>query len=95
MTKKTRKEKELSRLRREIEILKAQTSGQNYSASEPQKEEKAPSPVPASTILKPLNIRRVDPKYIKKDLIKTAVLSLLALAVIAALYLLRNQIPFL
>lgn len=38
--------------------------------------------------------QKVDPKYIKDDLLKTAVLTFISLAVIAALYLLRDQIPY-
>lgn len=95
MAKKNRKEKELSRLRREIEILKAQASRKNYSQTKPQKEEKVLSPATLPTPLKALEIRRVDPKYIKKDLLKTALLSVLAFAIILVLYLIRSQIPFL
>ncbi len=118
MARKTRKQKEVARLRREIEILKAQVSGhrpevlpsgQTYSKPKPRAEEKviASTPPPAiassgvagaassSTPLKPLEIRRVDPKFIKADLLKTALLSVLAIAAILVLYLLRSRIPFL
>lgn len=106
MARKTRKEKENTRLRREIEVLKAQVSGQNYLESEPVKTQ-TPTPPPAiassgvagaastPTPLKPLEIRRVDPKFIKADLLKTALLSVLAIAAILVLYLLRSRIPFL
>lgn len=96
MTKKTRKEKELSRLRREIEILKAQASRKNYSpATSPASGGTPPLGGGNPASLKALEIRRVDPKYIKKDLLKTALLSVLALAIILVLYLMRSQIPFL
>lgn len=115
MAKKTRKQKEVARLRREIEILKAQVSGrrpevlpsgQTYSKPKPRAEEKviASTPPPtfakasagaAPTPLKVLEMRRVDPKFIKADLLKTALLSVLAIAAILVLYLLRSRIPFL
>ena len=99
VAKKTRQEKELSRLRREIEVLKAQKSGLNYTINQGAVKESIPEniveekPLPKS--LEKAEIQRVDPKFIKKDLLKTAVMAIAALAVIAALYLLRNQIPFL
>ena len=99
MAKKPRQEKELSRLRREIEVLKAQKSGLNYTIRQEAVREPIPEgrfeekPLPKS--LEKAGIQRVDPKFIKTDLLKTAVLAIAALAVIAALYLLRNQIPFL
>ncbi|MDP1710538.1 MAG: hypothetical protein Q8L46_01190 [candidate division WWE3 bacterium] len=106
MAKRTRKEKENARLRREIEVLKAQVSGQNYADPKPRAEEKATAATPpptfakasagaAPTPLKVLEMRRVDPKFIKADLLKTALLSVLAIAFILVLYLLRSRIPFL
>ena len=96
MAKKTRQEKELSRLRREIEILKAQKS---YTSSIPKLEEPEPSPEiqkePLPKNLEKAGIQRVDLKFIKKDLVKTVILSIGALLVIAILYLLRSRIPFL
>jgi hypothetical protein len=98
VAKKTRQEKELSRLRREIEVLKAQKSGLNYTIRQEAVKESIPEnsveekPLPKS--LEKAGIQRVDPKFIKKDLLKTAILAIAALAVITALYLLRSQIPF-
>lgn len=99
MSKKTRREKELSRLRREIEILKAQKSWQGYTPSPPQLEEPEPrtetpkEPPPKN--LEKAEIQRVDLKFIKKDLVKTVILSTGALLAIAIIYLLRGRIPFL
>lgn len=97
MSKKTRQEKDLARLRRQIEVLRAQNSERSHDYSPPPREVQEESKPGKSTEppIKNLEIRKVAPKFIKADLLKTIVLSLAALAVIAALYLLRNQIPFL
>lgn len=90
MVKRTRKEKELAQIRREIEVLKAQlnTAGENR---ELQENKKAGEEVNLKQM--GLEIQSVDPKYIKSDLIKTGVLTLISIVIITLLYLLRNQIP--
>ena len=97
MSKKARQEKDLARLRRQIEVLRAQNSERSHDYSPPPREvrEENKSEKSAEPPIKNLEIRKVAPKFIKADLLKTTVLSLIALAVIATLYLLRNQIPFL
>lgn len=106
MAKKTRQEKELSRLRQQLEVLKAQQSNREFTPSpsyspslpvtSPEKSSDAkPETKPLSKNLEKAGIQRVDQKFIKKDLLKTALLSLAALLLIAIIYLLRNQIPFL
>ena len=99
MAKKNRPEKELSRLRRQLEVLKAQRAHQLPS---PPDRSPAPPPNPAAeskneTPLKSLEkseISRVDPKFIKKDLRKTGLLFIAGLLLILAIYLLRQAIPF-
>ncbi len=89
MAKRTKKEKELAQLRREAEILKAQlkTTGKIREIQKNKKEEEDD--------LKKLGleVQSVDPKYIKSDLIKAGVLTLISVGIITLLYLLRNQIP--
>jgi hypothetical protein len=96
VSKKTRQEKELSRLRRQIEVLRAQESGRSHQYSPPPPEVKEAQPETAEEApANKLEIRKVEPRFIKKDLLKTAVLALISLATIGLLYLLRDQIPFL
>ncbi len=99
MAKKTRQEKELSRLRQQLEVLKAQQSNREFTPppaySPPPLEPTAkPKAAPLPKNLEKVGIQRVDPKFIKKDLLKTGLLSLLALLLILILYLLRNKIAF-
>ena len=97
MAKKTRQEKDLARLRRQIEVLKAQNSERSHDYSPPPREmrEESKPEKSAETPIKKLEIKKVAPKFIKADLLKTTTFALIALAVIAALYLLRDKIPFL
>ena len=97
MSKKTRQEKDLARLRRQIEVLKAQNSERSHDYSPPPREvrEESKPEKPAEPPIKSLEIKKVAPKFIKADLLKTTALALIALAIILLLYLLRNQIPFL
>ncbi len=97
MAKKTRREKEVARLRREVEALRAQVGGQNTPSDQTQPEEETPTKKiekPFPKTLEKAGIQRVNPKFTKADLKKTAVLSLFALAIIFVLYLLRARIPF-
>ena len=80
MTKKTRREKEVAELRRQLEVLKAQAK--SYQTRQPASAETAEAPEIRKTET-PIRIRRVDPKFIKKDLLKTLGLTILALALIA------------
>ena len=92
MAKKTRKDKEVARLRREVEVLKAQLAGEGAAGAKPLKKSspekevlkddpqvktKGPSKSTAGT--------RVETKHIKADLIKSGVLTAAALAIIVAL----------
>jgi hypothetical protein len=97
VAKKTRQEKDLAHLRRKIEVLRAQNSERSHDYSPPPREvrEESKPEKPAEPPIKSLEIKKVAPKFIKADLLKTIVLSLAALAVILLLYLLRNKIPFL
>jgi len=94
MAKKNRREKELARLRREVEVLRAQLTTQRPSSSTTQKvedkqiiangakEEKLKRSEKATIT------QRVDPKFLKADLAKSAVLTFAALAALVALTLL-------
>lgn len=90
MVKRTRKEKELAQIRREIEVLKAQLNTTEENR-ELQENKKAGEEVNLKQM--GLEIQSVDPKYIKSDLIKTGVLTLISIGIITLLYILRNQIP--
>lgn len=79
MAKKTRHEKEVAELRRQLEVLKAQTKSYQPEPIVPVAIEELPNNRKTET---PVKIRRVDPKFIKKDLLKTLVLTILALALI-------------
>ncbi len=92
MAKKTRKEKELAKLRREAEFLRAQLKGSNEGRNRQE------SPKPQDTDNKKVRkeeIQRVDPRYIKSDLIKAGILTAVAVGIVFAVYMLRDQIPFL
>jgi len=92
MSKKRRKDKELAHLRREVEVLRAQITGQKPTLppapSTPpsiQNPAVAPKEVKEPAIRKPqLPPQMVDPKFIKADLIKSGVLTAIALGVIIA-----------
>jgi len=98
VARKTRQEKELSRLRRQLEALKAQR--REFSPAPPpivtppagKTAEPKTKPLPKN--LEKAGIQRVDPQFIKKDLSKTGGLSLFALLIILILYLLRSRLPF-
>jgi len=82
MAKKNRKLKEQIQKRREAEALKAQAK---YEVSPtPDQEEKTEKPLEASKNSAP----QIETKYVKKDLLKSLALTLGALAIIAASYLL-------
>jgi len=93
MSKKRRKDKELAHLRREVEVLRAQIAGQKPTLppapSTPpsiQKPAVTPKEVKEPAIRKPqLPPQMVDPKFIKADLIKSGILTLVALATIFVL----------
>jgi len=98
MAKKKRKDKELARLRREVEVLRAQLSTSEIAettkgrlvqlAGQGKKETKVTKateePKPATTRTSPPT-QTVDPKFIKADLLKSGILTLIALGVIVAL----------
>lgn len=96
MSKKTRKEKEVSRLRREVEILRAElATGSKPKARElPQafpslaarKSEPNEAPSPAAEANSP-----PDQSYLKKDLLRTFLLSLAAFLMIFSVYLLQTK----
>ena len=93
VAKKTKKEKELARLRREIEVLRAQLPKQDtIEATKEVKVIREPGVKPKT--LQQAGIQRVDSKFIKADLLRATILTLISLAVIAILYIFRNQIPF-
>ncbi len=93
VAKKTKKEKELARLRREVEVLRAQLSKQDTTeATKEVKVIREPGVKPKT--LQQAGIQRVDSKFIKADLLRATILTLISLAVIAILYIFRNQIPF-
>ena len=82
MAKKNRNFKEQAQTRREIEALKAQA-----------KYEISPTPTQAEKTERPLKTAKnsapqIETKYIKKDLLKSLLLTLGALAIIATAYLL-------
>ena len=82
MAKKNRNFKEQAQTRREIEALKAQAK---YEISPtPTQEEKTKEPITAIKSSAP----KIETKYIKKDLLKSLLLTLGALAIIATAYLL-------
>jgi len=93
MTKKSRREKELARLRREVEVLRAQLASQKGppTLETPTKPEPAEEPkmVEEPRAVKALKtqptVRSVDPKFIKADLVKSGILTLIAFGIIAAL----------
>lgn len=89
MAKKRRKEKEIARLRREVEVLRAQLPSERAAPAEPQKEKAVvEEPKKEKEAAKPkaqATIRSVDPKYIKADLTKSAALTIIAISVIIAL----------
>lgn len=91
MAKKTRKEKELAQLRREVEVLKAQlkVSNEKTSRQESPKPQDGGSKNPQRE-----KIQRVDPKHIKADLIKAGILAASAIGIVLAVYALKDQIPF-
>jgi hypothetical protein len=93
VAKKTKKEKELARLRREVEVLRAQLSEQD--TTEVTKEVKVIRESGAKPqTLQQAGIQRVDSKFIKADLLRATILTLISLAVITILYIFRNRIPF-
>jgi hypothetical protein len=92
MAKKTRKEKELAQLRREVEVLRAQLKGSNET---PTQQEKPQIKGDSKKKVQKEKIQKVDPKYIKADLIKAGVLTVLAIGIILAAYIFRDLIPFL
>ena len=82
MAKKNRKLKEDIQKRRETEALKAQAK---YEVSPtPQREEKTEKSLTTTKNSAP----QMETKYIKKDLLKSLILTLGALAIIAAAYFL-------
>lgn len=109
MAKKSRRDKELARLRREVEVLRAQLSASETAETtkgrlvqlasqkgppvvetpakpepaEEQKVTKEPKLVKAPKTQP--TVRSVDPKYIKADLLKSGILTLIAFGIIAAL----------
>lgn len=93
MAKKSRRDKEVARLRREVEVLRAQLAGQKAPPAAEVSKESKPAETPKTTrepkVVKALKtqtiIQSVDPKYIKADLLKSAVLALLACGIIIAL----------
>ena len=84
MAKKKRRDKEVTRLRREVEILKAQMAAETPLPKEKppaqQAEKKHPIPV-AKEVIPTLNST-----YLKKDLCKSLLLTLLALTILMILY---------
>jgi len=90
MAKKRRKDKELARLRREVEVLRAQLPKQRTISTT--KAPEAPEPAEPTKMAKPPEEPRVqpltqsvDPKFIKADLLKSGILTLIACGIIAAL----------
>lgn len=110
MAKKSRREKELARLRREVEVLRAQLSASE--TAEPTKDrlvqlstsQREPSTLETPTKQKPTEepkiveepklvkapkiqstVRSVDPKFIKADLLKSGILTLIAFTAIVVL----------
>jgi len=84
--KRTRKEKELAKVRRQLEVLKAQTTTarkQTQTSQELKKE------VPSKS-----ETQRVDSKYIKKDLLKAGILTIILMGIILVAWALRARIPF-
>ena len=98
MAKKKRKDKELARLRREVEVLRAQLAGERgpkeaktaevVGKTKTQLYQKTPHSGTA------VAARRVDPTYIKKDLLRSGILTLIACGMIVGLYAFRTRIPF-
>ncbi|NIT04556.1 hypothetical protein GTO10_06720 [Candidatus Saccharibacteria bacterium] len=86
MGKRTKKEKERSRERRKLEVLRAQTTDKNRRVEDVEEPKKKTNPE--------TEIQRVDPKYIKKDLVKAGILTALFLGIIVMLYALKDKIPF-
>ena len=103
MSKKTRSEKEIARLRRDLELLRSRLKHQE-DLGKVEKEARAFSiknEVVIPTIVKvdkkpsinSNSLTSQDFSYIKKDLFRTGLLSLSALSVIFALYLLQTYFP--
>ena len=91
MAKKTRKEKELAQLRRKAEVLRAQLKGSRGE----QKQQESLKPQSTNNKVQKEEIQRVNPKYIKEDLIKAGILTAIAIGIVFAFYVLKGQIPFL
>jgi hypothetical protein len=92
MAKKRRKDKELARLRREVEVLKAQVAGREDKGRErvPKRRVEGrdkPQDKPRQLSTKSI-IQQVDPKFLKKDLIKSGILALIVIGTLATLALL-------
>lgn len=91
MSKKNRSEKEMARLRREIEFLKTQvkseqgeSSGFNFVVPTNRSAEKVGTPIKIPN-LKPRLIE-IDYSYLKRDLLRTAILAALAFSSIFSVY---------
>jgi hypothetical protein len=92
MAKKRRKDKEVARLRREVEVLRAQLAGQGSVKAKALEEAIEKESIPkkgarlkAKQPLKEITSTRVDTKYIKADLRKSGILTAIALAAVIAL----------
>lgn len=94
MAKKTKKQKEVARLRREVETLRAQLSRQPTASPRTELRPGTEAQPPESKTSPSPQMQRVDPKFIKADLIRAAVLTLVSLVALALLYIFRNWIPF-
>lgn len=90
MSKKRRKDKEVAKLRREVEVLRAQLAGQGDTraarAARVTREtgEKEPEVVKEAPKTQP-TVQSVNPRFIKADLLKSGILTLIALGAIVAL----------
>lgn len=95
MSKKNRNEKEAARLRREVEILKAQLAGvrpdlARRATPEGNQTESKAEPVKVNSFrTTPIT----DYSYLKKDLARTAFFSVAALASIFLIYFYLSPVP--
>lgn len=82
-----RKDKEIARLRREIEALRAQVRSQKSDIADQQTEAKEAKVEAEETT------ETLDTSYLKRDLLKTFTLTILAVAILFALYFTQPQWP--
>lgn len=89
MAKPKRKDKELSRLRREVEILKAQLAGQKDMGGERtagvEEKSKDQLQLKAGRRQTEAAVQQIDPAFLKTDLIKSGILTLIIIGTLVAL----------